>query len=289
LLAFRAVAVPCAASWQPARAAELASAARAAVNTAMSAVQDQSVNASCASANAATTLDPTLAVNASAPAINAARFAARSAGDLDAFDRALKEDAATIDLGGSGVDLIGQPLWTSGRLNSLANRWLELKDALLQLNQEWEVWTDWYEARLGGDAVDPPNEALEVARATIPDEIWKQGPAVVNAEIKRLTEKYSNNAGQREDQISNNDRAVDAIEPQSKDFVTILGARSALRVIPLLVTDRQRIGDRNKSKFVLAIFRAFAVAWASARYPSSITQQSCLAAARDVKVYAAGS
>ncbi|MGA2491718.1 MAG: hypothetical protein ABSF67_02075 [Roseiarcus sp.] len=61
-----------------------------------------------------------------------------------------------------------------------------MKSALLATNQNWEVWTDWYEARLAGDAAHPPNEALEVARATIPDEIWTQGPAAVNAEIKRL-------------------------------------------------------------------------------------------------------
>jgi hypothetical protein len=64
--------------------------------------------------------------------------------------------------------------------------WQGLKAALLAANEGWEVWVDWYEARLAGDATHPPNEALEIARATIPDEIWQQGPAVVNAEIKRL-------------------------------------------------------------------------------------------------------
>src|SRR5208337_5695413 len=47
------------------------------------------------------------------------------------------------------------------------------------------------EARLAGDAAQPPNEALEIARAMIPDEIWEQGPAVVNAEIKRLIAEHA--------------------------------------------------------------------------------------------------
>jgi hypothetical protein len=66
-----------------------------------------------------------------------------------------------------------------------------LKSALLAADEGWEVWTDWYEARLAGDAAHPPNEALEVARVTIPDEIWRQGPAAVNAEIKRLIDLHT--------------------------------------------------------------------------------------------------
>ena len=69
--------------------------------------------------------------------------------------------------------------------------WPELKLALLSANEGWEVWTDWYGARLAGDARNPPNDELEIARATIPDEIWRQGPAAVNAEIKRLFDLHT--------------------------------------------------------------------------------------------------
>ena len=82
------------------------------------------------------------------------------------------------------------PLWPAGRPNWASESWRGLKSALLQADQGWEVWTDWYEARLAGDAARPPNEALEVARATIPSAIWQQGPAVVNAEIKRLIAEH---------------------------------------------------------------------------------------------------
>jgi hypothetical protein len=61
--------------------------------------------------------------------------------------------------------------------------WQELKAALLAAKQDWDVWTDWYEARLQGKR---SNQKLEVARATIPNNIWKEGPAVVNADIKLL-------------------------------------------------------------------------------------------------------
>src|SRR5580700_8831868 len=85
----------------------------------------------------------------------------------------------------------GQPLWPNGPPDWASTSWRQLKTALLGAGQGWEVWTDWYEARLTGDAGHPPNEALEIARATIPDEIWKQGPVVVNAAIKRLIEEHS--------------------------------------------------------------------------------------------------
>jgi hypothetical protein len=62
-----------------------------------------------------------------------------------------------------------------------------MKENLLARSEDWKVWTDWYDARLDGRRA---NETLEVARATIADEIWEQGPKVVNAEIKRLIEEH---------------------------------------------------------------------------------------------------
>jgi hypothetical protein len=109
---------------------------------------------------------------------------------VNATADALAADGAQIDSGRSGGELSRLPLWSIGAPDWAIENWRTLKSALLAANQDWEVWTDWYEARLAGDAAYPPNEALEVARATIPDEIWKQGPAVVNAEIKRLIAEH---------------------------------------------------------------------------------------------------
>jgi hypothetical protein len=50
------------------------------------------------------------------------------------------------------------------------------------------VWTDWYRARLEGESA---NKALEVARVLIANEIWKQGPRAVNAEIARLIAEHA--------------------------------------------------------------------------------------------------
>jgi hypothetical protein len=285
---FRAVVVPCAASWRPARAAELTSAASAAVRATMSAIQDQSVNASCASANAVTTLDPTVVANAAAGAINAARSAARSAGGLDAFDRALNEDAAVIDGGCSGVDLIGQSLWMSEQPNWPENRWRELKDALLQTNQGWEVWTEWYEARLAGDAARPPNEALEVARATIPDEIWRQGPAVVNGEIKRRIDEHEKGGLVVDDPRASIAKGDDRDQDKAT-FAPILATRAALRALPLFAIDEYRLSDAARSQSILATFRALAVAWARVRFPDVVNRQWCVAAGRNVGGYVRGS
>ena len=132
---------------------------------------------------------------------DAAAVAARAAADaaravrVAAFADATFADAALIYFGHSGAKLAGMPLWPNGAPDWVTKAWRTLKSALLAANEGWEVWTDWYEARLAGDAAHPPNEALEVARATIPDKIWRQGPAAANTEIKRLIELHDTNSG----------------------------------------------------------------------------------------------
>lgn len=73
------------------------------------------------------------------------------------------------------------PLWPKGLPLWAKVAWSTLSSSLTLREEDWDAWTDWYEARLQGG---PANEALEVARVLIADEIWKQGPAVVNARIK---------------------------------------------------------------------------------------------------------
>jgi hypothetical protein len=118
-------------------------------------------------------------------------------------------DAALIESGRSAAELAGAPLWPKGPPRWAEDAWRALKSALLAADRDWNVWIDWYEARLAGDVADPPNEALEVARATIPDEIWKQGPAAANAEVKRLIELHT---------------------PKSTVSVSIAGAESRISV-----------------------------------------------------------
>jgi len=79
--------------------------------------------------------------------------------------------------------LAASPLWPSAEPQAVADQWRALKSHLLAADEGWEVWTDWYEARLRGDPFDPE---LERARVLIDEAIWKQGPKAVNAEIARL-------------------------------------------------------------------------------------------------------
>jgi hypothetical protein len=60
-----------------------------------------------------------------------------------------------------------------------------LKIALTNAQQDWQVWTTWYDDRLDG-RVNPIER--EVAYVDVPDELWKQDPAVVNKEIIRRIE-----------------------------------------------------------------------------------------------------
>ena len=96
-----------------------------------------------------------------------------------------------------GIDIQAvacRPIWHREELAWTRNAWLWLTAALHAANEHWEVWTEWYEARLEGR---PANKDLELARARISEEIWEQGPKAVNAHIKELIEKNESSEGGR--------------------------------------------------------------------------------------------
>ncbi|MEJ8475461.1 hypothetical protein [Roseibium algae] len=66
--------------------------------------------------------------------------------------------------------------------------WRDMRQSLEALDQDWDVWTDWYDDRLQGR---PANPDLEVARVTLPEDLWQQGPEVVNARIRELIAEYA--------------------------------------------------------------------------------------------------
>jgi hypothetical protein len=84
-------------------------------------------------------------------------------------------------------DLAIQGLWPTGTPAWAIENWSTLKRRLLKADKGWEVWIDWYEARVEGG---PAMAALEVARVQIAREVWRRDPRVVNAHIKRLIEEY---------------------------------------------------------------------------------------------------
>jgi hypothetical protein len=82
-------------------------------------------------------------------------------------------------------ELATRPLWPNRQMpNELARHWEALKSQLLSTNEDWDVWTTWYEDRLEGRP--PEDEALAVARVTLPEPMWQEGPKTVNSEIKHL-------------------------------------------------------------------------------------------------------
>jgi hypothetical protein len=122
--------------------------------------------------------------------IHGAEAAARAAAaDADAAvaAAAVAADARNIDEGASASALATRPLWLAEVPSWARDAWQQLEAALLKENQDWRVWTDWYRARLEGRQAD---EALEVARVLIADQLWSQGPRAVNAEIARLMAQY---------------------------------------------------------------------------------------------------
>jgi hypothetical protein len=230
----------------------------------------------------------TVASHSDTLAVDTAHAVAHAVASHATAHAAINSDAALIYSGCSGADLAGIPLWSGGAPNWLRDAWRNSKSNMLAALQGWEVWTDWYEARLTGDAADPPNEALEIARVAIPDEIWKQGPAVVNAEIKRLIDEHKKGELVVDGPGTSLGSGADPDRDQAA-FAPILATRAALRVLPLLVNDRDRLGDSAKSKYVLAIFRALAVAWARTEYPSAVESRLSIAAAQNVDTYSSGS
>ena len=57
-----------------------------------------------------------------------------------------------------------------------------MRAALQDLKQDWQVWTIWYDDRLNGY---PRSDERELAYVRIGEDLWGQGSAVVNAEIRR--------------------------------------------------------------------------------------------------------
>jgi hypothetical protein len=171
-------------------------AARTAGAAAVCAARAASVPADSTAIDAAVSAAIDAAVNTTRAAGDTAVDAARARGAAAIARVAEVTAAAAVDVdvinaGRSGSELMRFPLWPNRAPGWATEAWENLRAALLAADGGWKVWTDWYAARLTGDAGGQPNEALEIARATVPDEFWEQGPAVVNAEIKRLLAEHA--------------------------------------------------------------------------------------------------
>jgi hypothetical protein len=117
---------------------------------------------------------------ASAARAVSAAAAARAAGSV--FWSALSADATRLEEGAPVSDIAGAPLWSNGQPVRLRSLWKVLEAGLAAEKQDWQVWASWYGERLGGRIRD---EKRELAYVRIGNHLWDQGPAIVNAEIKR--------------------------------------------------------------------------------------------------------
>jgi hypothetical protein len=172
-----------------AHAATAAAAAIRAATAIHAAADADAAIAAARSTHAAYNASPSLRLNVS--------LAAKEA--VAAFWSAVSDDARLVEEGGeiafmefrghiaaTASRIAGSPLWPQGQPDELQTLWQELKAALLAAKQDWDVWTAWYDDRLEGRVRD---EERELAYVRIEEALWDQGPAVVNAEIKRRIEE----------------------------------------------------------------------------------------------------
>lgn len=80
-----------------------------------------------------------------------------------------------------------RPLWPSDPPPPIQDLWHELKRHLLAADEDWEVWTAWYEERIGGRTTD---SRLELIRLTTANETLPDTPAVVNRAIRDALAKH---------------------------------------------------------------------------------------------------
>jgi hypothetical protein len=162
--------------------------------------------------------DAATVINTASDAAGASAAAMRTAFVLMAETAALatnaaEADAALIEAGGSrdngvalAAELAARPLWPGETPFLVSEPWAQLEARLLAVDEDWEVWIEWYKDRLAGR---PSDQELELARALLPDDLWQQGPKAINSEIRRLIREASNSGS------AGLEQAVSSRPPQS--------------------------------------------------------------------------
>jgi hypothetical protein len=97
----------------------------------------------------------------------------------DLIWRALQADAVVAPAIGA-IGLMDLPLWSDAGPAWANEEWISLKTTLPK-EEDWEIWIDWYEDQLRGGS---RGEAYELVFASVPMEVWKQGPATANVWIR---------------------------------------------------------------------------------------------------------
>jgi hypothetical protein len=165
-----------------------ANAFAAAAAAAASAVADDTFRASYASYASAT-----IAASSSAVAVAVAAVAAADATDAAAYVyKAFTTDARAIENGSmSAADLAASPLWGSGIDDmppDLRKEWQRQNRQLLALDQNWQVWTNWYTARLRGDLLHKQRELAFVTE--LDEDDWKGDPKDINTKLQAIIDRF---------------------------------------------------------------------------------------------------
>ena len=140
--------------------------------------------------------------------------AAIAPGTAAAYWSAVSTDATEWEKGLGASVIAGSPLWPNDQPVEFRAMWQELKAALHAEKHDWQVWTTWYDDRLEGRVRD---EERELAYVRIEEALWDQGPAIVNAEIKRLIETHTAPTQSRPVLPEESNKAANAVNAYSAD------------------------------------------------------------------------
>lgn len=136
--------------------------------------------------------------DAAEAAADAAFAAARAYchADSDAFDEFFGEEGLTdagacadvefLADGGTLAQLADRPLWLEATPGWADKLWARML-AVLPAQDDWEIWTRWYEERLSG--APSRGEAYEAVFASAPFPAWAEDAAAVNGWIKERVGK----------------------------------------------------------------------------------------------------
>jgi hypothetical protein len=97
------------------------------------------------------------------------------------------QDANFLVAGGHAGALAEEPLWWEDQPQWVSESWTELRTHLPN-DENWNVWTQWYDYRLIGHAWR--GKEREFIFATVPIEKWQEGRAAANKWIADQLTKY---------------------------------------------------------------------------------------------------
>ena len=140
---------------------------------------------------------------------------------------AVADDVRLLLADVSPIQLAAKPLWQGLAPFWYDLAWPDLKDKLLKLDDHWEVWTDWYEARVSGRK---SNREIEIARLSFEEALWTEGPTAVNSRILELHEKK---------------KSVPV--PPDVPGPRFIPTRAGFELAPTLASDTEKIDPTQKS------------------------------------------